>query len=135
MIFLKTSSRFWLIFSLMTFLISCKENNHKQEITQIIQEWQGKEIVFPENIIFTQYGKDTIPFQISDSEYKVVIYVDSVGCTSCRLQLHKWKELIEEVDSLSNETVPVLFFFHPKDIREISYLLKRDDITIPGMHR
>jgi LEA14-like dessication related protein len=131
MIFLKTSSRFWLIFSLMTFLISCKENNHKQEITQIIQEWQGKEIVFPENIIFTQYGKDTIPFQISDSEYKVVIYVDSVGCTSCRLQLHKWKELIEEVDSLSNETVPVLFFFHPKDIREISYLLKRDDITIP----
>ena len=78
MIFLKTSSRFWLIFSLMTFLISCKENNHKQEITQIIQEWQGKEIVFPENIIFTQYGKDTIPFKISDSEYKVVIYVDSV---------------------------------------------------------
>ena len=63
MIFLKTSSRFWLIFSLMTFLISCKENNHKQEITQIIQEWQGKEIVFPEDPIFTQFGNDTIPSQ------------------------------------------------------------------------
>ncbi len=60
-----------------------------------------------------------------------MLYVDSVGCTSCILQLHKWKELIEQVDSLSSETVPVLFFFHPKDTREIAYLLKRDDIIIP----
>lgn len=122
---------FWLILSITAFFISCKEDNHKQEITQIIKEWQGKEIIFPENLIFTQFGKDTIPYQIPDAGYKIILYVDSVGCTSCGLQLHKWKGLIDEVDSLSNETVPVLFFFHPKDLREISYLLKRDDMAIP----
>ena len=119
-----------LIISLLSFLSACQDKN-KQEITQIIKEWQGKEIVFPENPTFTQFGNDTVPYQIPESEYKIVLYVDSVGCTSCILQLHKWKELIEEVDSLSGGTVPVLFFFHPKDKREISYLLKRDDITIP----
>ena len=119
-----------LIISLLSFLSACQDKN-KQEITQIIKEWQGKEIVFPEKPTFTQFGNDTVPYQIPESEYKIVLYVDSVGCTSCILQLHKWKELIEEVDSLSGGTVPVLFFFHPKDKREISYLLKRDDITIP----
>src|SRR5690554_324480 len=119
-----------LIITLLSVLSACQDKN-KQEITQIIKEWQGKEIVFPENPIFTQFGNDTITYQIPESEYKIVLYVDSVGCTSCILQLHKWKELIEEVDSLSGGTVPVLFFFHPKDTREIAYLLKRDDITIP----
>lgn len=119
-----------LIITFLSVLSACQDKN-KQEITQIIKEWQGKEVVFPENPTFTQFGNDTIPYQIPESEYKIVLYVDSVGCTSCILQLHKWKELIEEVDSLSAGTVPVLFFFHPKDKREISYLLKRDDITIP----
>ena len=120
----------FLIITLLFVFSACQDNN-KQEITQIIKEWQGKEIVFPENPTFTQFGQDTIPYQIPESEYKLLLYVDSVGCTSCILQLHKWKELIEQVDSLSSETVPVLFFFHPKDTREIAYLLKRDDIIIP----
>ena len=119
-----------LIITLLSVLSACQDRN-KQEITQIIKEWQGKEIVFPENPTFTQFGNDTIPYQIPESEYKIVLYVDSVGCTSCILQLHKWKSLIKEVDSLSGGTVPVLFFFHPKKTREITYLLKRDDITIP----
>ena len=129
--FMRISYSLWVIIPLIIVLCSCKEDKTKQEITQIIKEWQGKEVVFPENPIFTQFGQDTIPYQISESKYKLLLYVDSVGCTSCILQLHKWKSLIEEVDSLSNGTVPVLFFFHPKDLREISYLLKRDDITIP----
>lgn len=60
-----------------------------------------------------------------------MLYVDSVGCTSCKLQLHKWSEFIAEVDSLTSGSVPVLFFFHPKDKRELTYLLKRDGITVP----
>ena len=79
------------------------------------------------------HGRDTTDYTVPQSSHKIVMYVDSVGCTSCKLQLHKWNELIHEIDSLTNGTVPVLFFFHPKsrDLREISYLLKRDGIDIP----
>ena len=58
-------------------------------------------------------------------------YVDSIGCTSCKLQLHRWKEFLSEVDSLTNGNVPFLFYFHPKDIKELRYLTRRDAFTHP----
>ncbi len=118
-----------LIVSCILFL-SCEENV-KKEIAKIVTEWQDKEIIFPENVVFTRYGQDTIQYEMPESDYKILLYVDSVGCTSCKLQLHKWGEFITEVDSLTSGSVPVLFFFHPKDKRELTYLLKRDGITVP----
>lgn len=112
-------------------LSSCKEKNQKKEIIKIITEWQNKKIIFPDNMIFTYYGQDTIEYKIPQSEYKILLYVDSIGCTSCKLQLHKWAEFIKEIDSLTQGQVPVLFYFHPKEKRELTYLLKRDNITMP----
>ena len=98
---------------------------------ELVNEWQEKEIKFPDNLIFTRYLTDTTDFQIPQSEYKVLVYVDSTGCTSCKLQLHKWKELIEYADSETQGKVPFLFFFHPKDTKEIRYLLKRNGFDRP----
>lgn len=121
----------WIFLSITIFFNSCNENKEKKEITQIVKEWQAKEIVFPANLIFTKHGKDTLDYEVPVSTYKILMYVDSIGCTSCKLHLHKWREFISEVDSLTNGSVPILFFFHPKDVREVSYLLKRDGIDIP----
>ena len=70
-------------------------------------------------------------FDFRDAEYKVVIYIDSVGCTSCKLQLPRWKNLVAEVDSLTNGNVPFLFYFHPKDMKELRYLTRRDNFEYP----
>ena len=118
-----------MLFVTALFLYSCKEKDQSKEIARIVTEWQGKEIVFPENIVFSSYEQDTTEYEIPDSGYKVLLYVDSIGCTSCKLQLHKWSEFIKEVDTLTKGQLPVLFFFHPKDKRELTYLLKRDGIT------
>lgn len=130
---MKNSKVFRYIWILLigTIVLSCKDNNSRKEIAKIVQHWQNKEIIFPEDITFTKYGTDTIDYKIPSSSYKILMYVDSIGCTSCKLQLHKWKEFISELDSLTNGSVPVIFFFHPKDMREISYLMKRDGIEIP----
>ena len=120
----------WIIL-IGTLVLSCKDNNSRKEIAKIVQHWQNKKIIFPEDLTFTKYGTDTIEYKIPSSSYKILMYVDSIGCTSCKLQLHKWKEFISELDSFTNGSVPVIFFFHPKDMREISYLLKRDGINIP----
>lgn len=121
---------FTLLMGSCILLFSCKENE-KEEITKIVTEWQDKEIIFPEDLFFTRYGQDTIQYEMPESDYKILLYVDSVGCTGCKLQLHKWNEFITEVDSFTNHSVPVLFFFHPKDKRELAYLLKRDGIAVP----
>ena len=112
-------------------LSSCKEKNQTKEIVKIITEWQNKKIIFPDNMIFSSNGQDTLDYIVPQSDYKILLYVDSIGCTSCNLNLNQWSKFITEIDSLTSNQVPVLMFFHPKDKREIIYLLKRDAITIP----
>jgi hypothetical protein len=118
------------IFSFL-FIVSCQDNKKKENITRLVSEWQRKEIVFPEKMVFARYLTDTTYYRIPESEYKVLIYVDSIGCTSCKLQVSKWKELIAYTDSVTGGTVPFLFFFHSNDYREIRYLLKVDGFDIP----
>ena len=48
-------------------------------------------------------------FSLADADYKVVTYIDSVGCTSCKLQLPRWKLFMQEVDSTLNRPVPVSY--------------------------
>ena len=111
-------------------LVSCKESE-KERIARLVNEWEGKEIKFPPHSVFTIQGKDTVTMDYRNAEFKVITYVDSIGCTSCKLQLHRWKELIAEMDSVTSGTVPFLFYFHPKDMKELRYLTRRDNFTYP----
>ena len=111
-------------------LASCQESR-EEAMLRLVNEWNGKEIKFPSRSVFTIQGKDTVDFEFLHADYKVVTYIDSVGCTSCKLQLHRWKELLAEVDSLTGGSVPFLFYFHPKDAKELRYLTRRDDFTHP----
>ena len=111
-------------------LASCQESP-KEVALRLVNEWNGKEIKFPARSVFTIQGKDTVDFEFDKADYKVVTYVDSVGCTSCKLQLHRWKVLMEEVDLLTDGSVPFLFYFHPKDMKELRYLTRRDGFIYP----
>ena len=111
-------------------LASCQESR-EEAMLRLVNEWNGKEIKFPARSVFTIQGKDTVKLEFSNVDYKVVTYIDSVGCSSCKLQLSRWKKLVEEVDSLTNGRVPFLFYFHPKDRKELRYLTRRDDFTYP----
>ena len=111
-------------------LVSCKESE-KERIARLVKEWEGKEILFPQNPIFTIQGKDTVDFDFKDSEYKIVTYVDSVGCTSCKLHLERWKTFIKDVDSVMNGSVPFVFVFHPKNVKELRHILRGHAFNYP----
>lgn len=111
-------------------LASCQESD-KERIARLVNEWSGKEVKFPEHSVFTIQGKDTVAMDYRNANFKVITYVDSIGCTSCKLQLHRWKELIAEMDSLTSGAIPFLFYFHPKDVKELRYLTRRDNFTYP----
>ena len=118
------------ILLLLSLLTACKENN-KEKFAQLVQEWQGKEIVFPERMVFTRFVTEQVEYQIPETAYKILIYVDSTGCTSCKLQLPKWKELIAHTDSIINNSIPFIFVFQSKDDKELRYILKRDNFDRP----
>lgn len=111
-------------------LASCEESR-EEAMLRLVNEWNGKEIKFPVHSVFTIQGKDTVDFEFCNANYKVITYIDSVGCTSCKLQLPRWKKLVGEVDSITNGSVPFLFYFHPKDMKELRYLTRRDDFEYP----
>lgn len=115
---------------LLLFLFSCQDKK-KDEIKRLVSEWQGKEIRFPQDMVFTRFTSDTVDFTLPESSHKVLVFVDSIGCTSCKLQLHRWKELIQYTDSITQGTVPFLFFFQSDDKKEIGYLLKKDNLDLP----
>ncbi len=119
-----------MIVLLAYFLVSCQESI-KERSTRLIKEWEGKVIRFPVRSVFTVIGRDTVDFDFMDAKYKVVTYVDSTGCVSCKLQLNRWKQLIAKIDSVTHGNVPFLFYFHPKDIKELRYLTRRDNFIYP----
>ncbi|WP_455666941.1 DUF1573 domain-containing protein [Phocaeicola sp.] len=118
------------LYLVLALFSSCKESE-KNKISCLVSEWEGKEILFPAHSIFTIQGKDTVDFSFADVDYKVVTYIDSVGCTSCKLQLPRWKQFMHEVDSTMNDSIPFVFYFHPKDMKELRYITCRDVFIYP----
>ena len=111
-------------------LASCSES-WEEAMLRLVNEWKDKSVIIPVRSVFTVQGKDVVDFNYRDAEYKILVYTDSIGCTSCKLQLPKWKRMIAEVDSLTGGRVPFLFYFHPKDPKELRFYLRRDNFTYP----
>lgn len=105
-------------------IISCHKNHGRTEAEKIVTEWIGKTIQFPNGITLTLQGIDSLDNSITP--YKILFYADSIGCTSCKLQLYKWNTLIKEVESTMSEKVSFLFYFQPKDLKELQLLFKQD---------
>ena len=118
------------LFLLFLLLTSCEENKGER-ILRWIQSWECLEIIFPKIALFTIQGKDTVDFDWVNVDFKIVTYVDSTGCTGCKLQLLEWSDFIQEVDSLSNKNVSFVFYFHPKDKTKLRHLLRLNDFTHP----
>lgn len=118
----------------ISFVSSCKQDKKKAEAEQIVSEWTGKEIRFPEEYVCNFSGRDTATvscMELFEREYKILFYVDSTGCTDCKLRLFEWKHFIKETDSLSANKLSFLLFFHPKDKKELQLLLRRDRFDYP----
>jgi hypothetical protein len=121
------------LFLLLIFVccISCVQKKNEQGTAKIVKEWNNKEIVFPQNTVFTIYAEDTADYKIPESEYKVVVYTDSMSCAGCTLQGAMWKDFIRYIDSATDNSVPFLFFFNPKRENDLADVLKFAELDIP----
>lgn len=69
-----------IVFNLLS---GCKKDNH---VDDIINGFVGKSVLLP---------------QLSDKslDYRIVIFVDTMDCVPCRLQLDKWRQLEKNINS------------------------------------
>lgn len=110
----------------------CKSNKSSNEIEKTVEEWAGKEIFFPKNILCKSIDKDISCISPNSTPYKILIYTDSTGCTSCKLHLYKWNTIIEEVKNEMADLVNFQFYFHPKNMEEIFFLFRKDSFKYPS---
>lgn len=115
---------------LIMIITSCK-NTRKSEAEKIVAEWMNKTITFPSDVNCTSLGKDTICPDIAPTPYRILAYTDSTGCSSCKLKLAEWKELMQESDSIMPGKLSFIFYFHPKRIKDLEYIVKHDKFTYP----
>lgn len=106
---------------------SCVDSD-KQQARNLVKEWSGKEIKFPSQMDFINSSGQSVDLDFSTANHKVLVYVDSLGCTSCKLKLGQWKNLI---DSLDKFQVPVLFIFQSKDTKSIKHVMLESDFDYP----
>ena len=107
--------------------ISC--NQRQQEIKKIIKTWNGKKIIFPP-LTTKIMGRDTIIPDILNHKYKILTYIDTTGCTACRLKLFDWKLFINELNNLSTD-VAIIFVIHSENYRDFEEIQKLNKFFYP----
>jgi hypothetical protein len=116
-------------------VVACKKGNRRAEAEKAVNEWIGREIKFPEDIQCCVLGKDTtraLCDELFSRDFKVLLYVDSMGCSACRLKLSKWKQYISEIDSIfPKDKVSFLFFIQPNNSKTIASILRKDLFNYP----
>lgn len=120
------------VFYLVLILCLCTNciNKTEQEARKILDEWIGRQIIYPDDFIAWGINNELFQELSFKSKYKIVTYADGTGCTSCKLQLPKWAKWIEELRE-SKANVDVLFFISPNDAENLAILLQDYGFTYP----
>ena len=119
-----------LLVLILLLLCSCKKTDSEQ-ISHLVKEWSGKEILFSPKLRFSLLGKETKSLLQDKWDYAIVSYTDSISCMSCELQLNSWKDLIKTKDSLFHKNVVFLFFIHPYNRASLIELLEQYNFDYP----
>lgn len=86
---------------------------------------------FPINIsddfqIVTSEKEDSLHLDIAGKSARLIVYVDSLECSSCRVgRMYEYNEIISFRDTIGEQYLPIFIFSSPKHIvEELLYQIK-----------
>ena len=120
--------RNYLILMVPLLIFSCQRRN--SGLNRLVEEWKGKEIDL-DGLVYTKYGNDTIKYDTKECDYKIFTYVDSQGCTDCKMKLEEWKSYLKELKSISCKRLGFVYYCAPKSKKTTQYLLQKHEFDLP----
>ena len=111
-----------LIMMSSTFFISCHRNG---SLSEILREMESN----PVKLDFGDFpccinGVDTVGYALERSKYRLVVFIDSTECNSCRLShLEEWNDWIELADR-NNGKFSLVFLLQPRVEETSSIIIK-----------
>lgn len=97
---------------------------------QIVSEWMGREISMPDELVF-QIQDSQIDLSSYTPDFRIINFIDSSGCTSCKLKLPVWDKLIKELKAINDVDVEVMTIVDTRNSRDLQYILQRDNFAYP----
>lgn len=116
------------VLSLMALLIGSCANDADDRYARLVSEWQGKEILLPETMVDFMTG-DTI--DLSETDFTILIFVDSAGCAGCQMKLPLWNEFLTALDSVACNANFNALLVTNANAEELTNRIKRDEYTHP----
>lgn len=117
-----------LIFILIIFLMfSCSSASSKLE--QEFKQSIGTEFIIPNTIQYIVQG-DTIAYDLNDYDYKILTFIDSIGCTSCKMRLTIWQHFLDWIQKSDTSNIGFCMFVDT-DKESVNDLIKFNKFNYP----
>lgn len=125
---MKTDNR--LLYLLLPLLFwGCNDARIKQDIQQL----QSAEITLPQQGQVTVLGRDTLIPGFMQSELKLIVYTDSVGCSSCTVgKMYLWNSFVKYARQYGGR-LKYYYILSPRkqDLNKVRIALKGSALEYP----
>ena len=101
--------------------------SHEREM---LSQLVGKEIIIPENLTFSVMDRE-VDIDFGDADFTIITYIDSAGCTPCKMKLPIWDNVINEFKANDSVTVDFVMIIDAPKTKKIDFVLRRDDFGHP----
>lgn len=111
---------FLAVLLVMVVLGACTKRSKQKSV---VEEWVGKELIIPDGLTF-QIQDIPISYDFNNADFKIVTYIDSTGCTNCKMKLHEWNRFIDDIKKITDAHVNFLMIINSSRLNKIKFLLK-----------
>lgn len=119
-----------MVFIVMLFVALFSNKSHKDSIGNIdglVSDWIGRTLILPDSVgKFTTNG-DSLDTYFPKERFKVVRYISKEGCSSCKMHLSRYPEILKELSDSAKCEVGFVCIVNPADTNEIRRILRRDN--------
>ena len=114
------------VFTLVAISCSQSVDEHKNVVNQM----SGMQIVFPANLTY-QVGNTRINLNPSEADFKIIVYIDSAGCTTCKMRMTLWNEIMAEFKALTSLDIQLVMILNTQPTEEYFEVIKDREFNHP----
>ncbi len=75
-------------------------------------------------------GRDTSCYDLLEKKMKWGVYVDSSGCTPCKMNLYQWKQVMSEYKNYF-DSLAFVFIIHSENPKKIDIICEQNQFDYP----
>ncbi|MDE6588323.1 MAG: DUF1573 domain-containing protein [Paramuribaculum sp.] len=119
-----------MIVGLVMAAASCSGRVDKEK--EVLASLLGREIVIPDSLV-CRILDTPIDYDMSNADYTIITYIDSAGCTPCRMKLQLWDSVIDDLTGQTDADLAYLMIVNTENSKEIGVNLQQYDFRHPVM--